>query len=307
MKNRLTKTLAFILALTLSACSSSAAGSETEKEKDNSAQTSEKETEKEPETKEEEKQILFGEFTAIDNDECSVIIKELDPDNLWGYTVKVILENKSADITYMFSVESASVNNVKTDPLFASEVAPGKKSNEEISFTTSVLDEIGITEYTDIELVFRVYDTNDWSADEAVYEAVHIYPYGEEAAESYVREPSPDDIVLADNDSITALITGYDPDNLWGYTVNVYFENKTDKTLMFSVDDASVNGFMADPFFASSLNSGKCAFTSISWSDSTLEESGITDVEEIEFNLRVYDFNDIMGGDLFNEKITLNP
>ena len=38
-----------------------------------------------------------------------------------------------------------------------------------------------------------------------------------------------------------------------------------------------------------------------------LEESGITDIEEIEFTLRAYDFDDLMAGDVFNEKITLNP
>ena len=319
MKNRLTKAFALFLALTLAACSSAAAGSDTETEKETSAQASEtadtekeeentpEETKEETEPEETEKQVSFEEITAIDNEECSVILTELDPDNLWGYTVKAVLENKSDSITYMFSVESASVNGVKTDPLFAQEVAPGKKANADISFTTDVLKENGITDYTDIELIFRVYDSNDWAADPAARETVHIYPYGEDAAEPFVREASPDDIVLADNDAITAVVTGYDPDNMWGYTVNVYFLNKTDKTLMFTVEDASVNGFMADPFYAASLDGGKCMFSSISWSDTALEESGITDIEEIEFTLRAYDFDDLMAGDVFNEKITLNP
>ncbi|MCR5796258.1 MAG: hypothetical protein K6G61_13035 [Solobacterium sp.] len=318
MKNRLTKVFALFLAMTLAACSSAAAGPDTEKESETSAQAPEAaDTEKEDtqaaeETEETvpeetEKQITFEEFTAIDNDECTVTITGLDPDSLWGYTVKAVLENKSDSITYMFSVESASVNDVRTDPLFAEEVAPGKKANADISFTTDVLKENGITDYTDIELVFRVYDSNDWTADAAARETVHIYPYGEDAAESFVREASPDDIVLADNDDITAVVTGFEEDSIWGYTVNVYFLNRTDKTLMFSVDEASVNGFMADPFFAASLNGGKCAFSSISWSDTTLEENGITDIEEIEFNLHVYDYDDLMGGDIFNEKITLNP
>lgn len=305
MKKAFTKSLAVLLALALSACSSSsAADGKSEKEQKESAVTETEEVIPEEESAEE---VKFEEFTAIDNDECSVIIKELDPDNLWGYTIKVILENKSDDITYMFSVESASVNNVKTDPLFAAEVAPGKKSNEDISFTTNSLKENGITEFTDIELVFRVYDTNDWMADEAARETVHIYPYGEDAAEPFVRESSADDIVLTDNDAITAVVTGYDKDDIWGYTVNVYFLNKTENELMFAVEDASVNGFMADPFFATSLKGGKCTFTSMSWSNSSLEENGITDVEEIEFTLRVYNFDDLMADDIFNEKITLNP
>lgn len=42
----------------------------------------------------------------------------------------------------MFSVESASINGVQCDPMFASEVAAGKKANEEINFSTDTLEEM---------------------------------------------------------------------------------------------------------------------------------------------------------------------
>lgn len=100
---------------------------------------------------------------------------------------------------------------------------------------------------------------------------------------------------------------GYEDDEIWGYTANLFLLNKTDKTVMFSVDDASVNGFMADPFYATSVSAGKCAFSSMAWSDTTLEENGITEVEEIEVLFRAYDADDFMGEDFANEVITLNP
>lgn len=61
---------------------------------------------------------------------------------LRGYTLKAQLENKSTEKTYMFSVESASINGVQCDPMFASEVAAGKKANEEINFSTDTLEEM---------------------------------------------------------------------------------------------------------------------------------------------------------------------
>lgn len=97
-----------------------------------------------------ENQIVFEEVVAIDNAECAVKITEIDPDNMWGYTLKAQLENKSTEKTYMFSVESASINGVQCDPMFASEVAAGKKANEEINFSTDTLEENGIVEYTDM-------------------------------------------------------------------------------------------------------------------------------------------------------------
>ena len=76
---------------------------------------------------------------------------------------------------------------------------------------------------------------------------------------------------------------------------------------MFSVDDASINGFMIDPFYAKSVIAGKCVFSSMSWYDTMLDENGITDIEEIEFNLRAHDENNWMSDDLVNENIILNP
>ena len=263
------------------------------------------ETEKVEESNKDE--ITFTEMVAVDNEECSIKITGIEPDNMWGYTVKALLENKSADKTYMFSVKSATINGVHCDPFFASEVAAGKKANEEINFPDSELKEHGITEYTDIELTFRVYDSNDWMADAVAEETIHVYPYGEEKAEKYVREAQPSDNVILDNDYVTVIVTGYEEDEIWGYTVNLFLLNKTDKNIMFSVDEASVNGFMADPFYAESVSAGKCAFSSMSWSDTTFEENGITEVETIEFILRAYDNDDWSADDFTNETITLNP
>lgn len=253
-----------------------------------------------------ENEINFEEFVAVDNDECTIKITKIEPDNFWGYTLKVQLENKSADKTYMFSVESASINGVQCDPFFATEVAAGKKVNHEINFSDSDLEDNGVGEYTDIELTFRVYDSNDWMADPVAVETVHVYPYGEENAVKFVREMQESDQVILDNDYVTVIVTGYDENALWGYTVNLFLLNKTDKNIMISVDEASVNGFMADPFYAIEMMAGKCAFSSMSWSDTTLEENDISAVEEIEFKIRAYD-SENWYDDYANEAVTLNP
>ncbi len=254
-----------------------------------------------------ESEISFTEMVAIDNEECTIKITGIDADNMWGYTINALLENKSAEKIYMFSVDSAAINGVKCDPFFASEVAAGKKSNEEISFSVDALEDNGITDFTDIELTFRVYDSEDWLADAVAKETVHIYPYGEDKAVKFVRESQPSDNVIIDNEYVTVIVTGYEEDDIWGYTANLFLVNKTDKNVMFSVDDASVNGFMADPLYATTVSAGNCAFSSMSWADTTFEENGITEVETIEFKLRAYDDDDWFAEDFANETVTLNP
>lgn len=149
MKKLVTLLLSLALVLSLAACG----GEATPDASDDAPASSQNEESTENDNT--ENQIVFEEVVAIDNAECAVKITEIDPDNMWGYTLKAQLENKSTEKTYMFSVESASINGVQCDPMFASEVAAGKKANEEINFSTDTLEENGIVEYTDIELTFN--------------------------------------------------------------------------------------------------------------------------------------------------------
>lgn len=261
----------------------------------------------ETESTQQAEEISFNEMTVVDNEECAITITGIDPDSLFGYSLKVTLENKSSETTYMFSAISGAVDGLECDPYFASEVAAGKKSVDSIYFTDSSLSENNI-KFTDIELTFHVYDSNDWTADYVAEETVHIYPYGEENAEKFERTSQSSDNVILDNEYVKVTVIGYEEDDIWGYSVNVFLENKSDTEVMFSVDEASVNGFMADPFWASSILPGKCAFSSITWYNTTLEENGITgDIEEIEFVLKAYDYENWLADYLAEETIILNP
>lgn len=292
--------LAMVMAFSLVACS----GGDTI---DASGEASDPGIESSEDTSTKDEEISFEEIVVVDNEECKITITGIDPDGMFGYTLTALLENKSAEKTYMFFVDTASVNGVVADPLFASDVAAGKKANEDIILPSTHLADNGITDYTDIELTFSVYDYDAWSEDAVANETVHIYPYGEDKATTFVRDAKPTDTVLMDNDYVTVIVTDYDPDGLFGYTVNLFIANKTDKEIVVSVDDASVNGFMLDPFYAPSVPAGKVHFSDMSWLDTDFENNGITEVKEIEFQLRVYDYEDWMADDLVSGVITLNP
>ncbi len=249
----------------------------------------------------------FQEVTAVDNDQCAVRITGIEEDSIWGLQLNAELENRSSDKTYMFSVEDSSINGVECSALLAAEVTAGNKAREDITFTTDALEKNGVGDFTDIELDLRVYDSGDWSADPVARETVHVYPYGQDKASVFVREPQPSDTVLADNDQCSVIVTGYGHDDIWGYMVNLYLLNKSDEPVMFSVEDAALNGYMADPFFAYSVSPGKCAFSSLTWYDSTLEENGITEVETIGFTLTAHSTEDYTAPYYVNEQITLNP
>lgn len=309
MKKIIALLLTLVLMLSLAACggdeTSDTDGAQTPTQSQD--QTDDQPEESNPTEDETGKdEVAFTETVVVDNEECLIKITGIENDPIWGYSLKVYLENKSADQAYMFSVDEAAINGVQCTTLFATEVAAGKKANESVIFMDD-MEEYDIGDYTDIELNFSVCDAEDWLADPVTEATAHVYPYGEDKAVCFVREAQDSDQILIDNEIVTAIVTGYEQDEIWGYTAKVYLVNKSDKDLMFSVSDAAINGFMADPIFAEEVSSGKCTFSSISWADTVLEENNITKIEEIEFKLQVYDLEDIFAEDVVNESVTLKP
>ena len=320
MKRIIALLLSLVLMLSLAACGGEKTPNTNEEQKPTQSQNTtdeEKPGESEPEESEPEattptedetdkNEISFTELVVVDNEKCLIKITGIDNDLIWGYSLKVYMENKSADQSYMFSVDEASTNGVQRTALLATEVAAGKKANESLIFMDD-MSEKDIGDYTDIELKFSVSDSEDWLSDPVAEETVHVYPYGEDKAVQFVREAQDSDKVVVDNEYVTAIVTGYEEDEIWGYTVKMFLVNKTDKNLMFSSSESSVNGFMIDSFLAETVSPGKCAFSSMIWDDTTLEENSITKIEEIEFNLQVYDFENLSADYLANETVTLNP
>lgn len=132
-------------------------------------------------------------------------------------------------------------------------------------------------------------------------------PSTETNATEATSRPSFQGLVLVDNETATVKVTTIDESNFWGYTLKVFLENKTDKELMFTVDSVSVNGFMCDPFWATTVAPGMKANEEISFSESDFAANGIEAVEEIQFTLRVYDSEDFLAEDLIHEKILIRP
>lgn len=229
----------------------------------------------------------LSDHVVVDNENFTFTIKSIEAKDSWGFTLKVFCENKT-EKNLMFSWDKVSVMGFMADPFWASEIAAGKKANEEISFSYSMLEEIGIDAVDDITFTLRVSDSEDWSADPLMVEEFAIYPTGKTIQEiSYPSRKSTDtEKVLYDTADYTVIILSSEA-NGGDFLLHCYLENKTGHEMMFSMDDVSVNGYMADPFWADSVAAGKKAYVTVCFYESTLAENDISTVEEIEFTLRV--------------------
>ena len=244
----------------------------------------------------------------IDNEDLAFTITSVSASRSGDVSFKVLGVNRT-DLNLMFSWDNVSVNGYMIDPFFATTIAADKSSNIDISFSNRNLENANITSIDELVFTLRVYDSDDWSAEKLVESEFIVYPTGLNASAIIVppRNTTANEQVIVDNENAVFIILSAENDPIWGYTLLCYLENKTTDVLMFSWDDVSVNGFMLDPFFAREVQPGKRAYSSISFSESRFEENGISDVEEIEFKLKIYDSNNWSAPNLLEEIFTFIP
>ena len=247
------------------------------------------------------KSTELEEAVIVDNEYCTFSIKGLEKDSIWGYSLKLFIENKT-DKELMFSMDKVSVNGFMCDPFWGTTVTAGMKANDEASFLNSSLESIGVETPSYFEFELRVYDDNDWSADPFVED---YFSYGNPEEVSTITTDNMQ--VVFENDTCSMYVAGFDNDNIWGYTMTLYLENKSDNNLMFSADGVAVNGYMCDPFWGTEVVAGKRAIADVSWSDSDFEENDIETVKEITFPVRVYDSDDWSADSYVDDTFTIVP
>ena len=265
-----------------------------------------------PEPAEEPKHTTYTVDNAViaDNDYCKVTLISGTESASGDVTFKFLLENKTADKEQMFSIDDVAVNGWIVSSGVYESVKAGKKANDTMTLMASDMKEYGLTSADKLAFSLRVYDSNDWSADNFVDDTFTVYPTGMTEAEvvSPERQKTAKEMVVVDNDKCAFVILDTYEDSFWGYTLSVYFENKSaDKSMMFSWDDVSVNGFMIDPFWANSIPAGSKKLSKIGFDESKFADNGIKDVEEIEFELKVYDDDNWSTPDFVKDTFTYRP
>ena len=99
-------------------------------------------------------------------------------------------------------------------------------------------------------------------------------------------------VTLVSNDRVIFKVAS-EPyrDDFWdAYTVDVYVENPTDKTIYVAMVETSVNDCMIDPYFTIEIAEGKKANETFSFMKEDLDRNNITEsIDKIAFKLAIYD------------------
>lgn len=231
---------------------------------------------------EEKTAVTIQEKVLIEQDGVKITATEYVTDSIWGDGIKLLIENESAN-DYTIGCDALIVNDYMITDLFALEIAAGKKANEAMYLSSSELKAAGIDNVGKVEMYFHAYDS-DWNC-------IFKEAYAEIQTSAYDNmDTTPNDagMELYNENGIRIVGKTVDEGSFWGTAVLLYCENTSGKNVGISVDDMSINGFMMNPCFSTTVYDGKKSFDEIILFSSDLEANGIESIDEVELKFHIY-------------------
>ena len=225
-----------------------------------------------------EEQVLF------EQDGIVVTAKEYVTDRIWGDGIKLLIENNS-DKNVTVGCNALIVNNYMISDLFVSGVAAGKKANEIMYLSNTELEAAGIESVGQIEAYFHAYDTDTY---ETLFDTdcVTIQTSGFDNMDTVADDSG---VELYNEDGIRIVGKTVDENSFWGTAILLYCENNSGDNIGISVNEMSINGFMMDPLFSTTVYDGKKAFEDITIFSEDLTANGIETIEEVELRFHIYE------------------
>lgn len=277
---------AMLLPVSLAACASSDA-------KELSAKTNDK-----------NRGYLEGsaDICLFENDSCSFTLRNALPNDADGYRWEVSMTNKTAS-KLTFSMDEVYVNGFEADPYWADDVVANQSEDSTVSWFHSTFDECGITVPSRVDFQLTVYPSNDSEALLA-NQRITLYPNGKDAYQSESRKILGSDEVLIDTEQLQFIVTSTLTDAEDGFRMNLYLENRTEETLLLTMENVKVNGQRSDPYWTRTLIGGTKSFSFVNWYNEALEKMEIQAVSRVEFNLVV---TDSKGSTLIDQHCAVQP
>lgn len=297
MKKLLALALAAAMLLTLAACDAEPAEEET------AAPAAETLAETTAAT-EEATDLNMEETVILDNEDVTFTVGLASENAHLGMTIDAVCVNKT-DKNLMFTWNSVSVCGFMFDPLWAQQVAPGESVDSVIYIDTYQLEQYGVTSVDEIEFTLYIFDSDDFMAEPIVSETHTIYPTGL-SAETVVlpqRQSVDGEQVFLNNAEFSFIVESFE-DTGSAYTLRCYLANHADTTAMFSWENVTVNGCAIDPLWVTEVYAGKQAYSEINFQRSDLEAAGIESVEQIDFDLMVFDLDNWTADPMVSEPCT---
>lgn len=225
--------------------------------------------------------VTVEEQVLLDQDGIKITATGYEKGDIMGDGINVVIENNS-DTDYTVTCDALIVNDYMFTDLFASTVAAGKKANETIYLSKNQIKDAGIDAVGRVEVYFRCYDGSYNNLFKNVYADIHTSRY-----DDMVVPTVSEGTELYNRDGIKIIGQALNENSIWGTAIVLYCENNSGQNIFVTVDDLSINGYMIDPVYASTVYDGKKSIDEITIFSSDLEKNNIETIEDVELKFHI--------------------
>lgn len=114
-------------------------------------------------------------------------------------------------------------------------------------------------------------------------------------------------VPVVNEENFTMNFTYYGYDEFGNFIIDVTCDNLlSDKVLVFSIDRVSVNSCMIDPWWAVEVKPNCISNSTIIFEKSDLEYNEIDYVTNVDFEVSIYDSDNLLNDSIYESNFTLN-
>ena len=208
----------------------------------------------------------------------------LDESGGQGPVLKVTVQNRSETDVFI-QIRDASVNGYMTDTSFSAAVTAGKEANVSILFPASELRKSGIETIAELEFAFHILDRNRITFLDSGAVTVST-----PAADTYRARFDDAGEELYNENGVRIISKGFAPkDSPFGRGLVLFIENATDRAITLQARDVTVNGSVVEAVFSGDILPGKRLAAAVTFTDTSLQDSGAGEIGDMSFYIRVLD------------------
>jgi len=255
--------------------------------------------EKEPETAPVPEEPAFPAVVLMNRLGAAVTLIGYTPDDPWGPTMLLELKNET-DRPLRFATDGVLANGVMCDPYWSCDVPAGETVQSRVRWSSEQLALSGIAWLNALSIRLLVTDPAAPEERPIFSDAVELTLEGGEG--SPLSEAHWADFpgqVLAEGDGFRVTTKYFDADGDQGPALTLQLVNSSDRALLFTVLDVTVNGKPADPFWGEEVVPHATRYSQMIWESDAAFRS-------ISMTLCVYDGEDWEAEDLFCETVTID-
>lgn len=238
---------------------------------------------------------IQDETVLADNQDFKMTLNGVTWDDFMGTEFHITCENLT-DQVLLFSSFMCSIQGYLVPVPITFTVEAHESIDTSFYVYDVYLDQIGLDYIDQISLELEVCSAENYEEPALFKDDIVIYPTGKDSSEILIPEriPAEDEQVLVDDERITYVILGQNMSTEWTYEVNVYLENRSDKSLYIEMTDTAVNGTPMSPYWMMQIPAGMRVYSSFSFNPDNFDIAGIKEIEQIDFKLEVYEDTEVL-------------